>query len=194
MDYEQKRRLILAGFIGLVILIIGLLILGLRGGGDVATVNTSALPENQNAISETAKIEEKVYNEVFVLPAPFSEARKTAKIFVERYGSYSSQSNFQNIEDAIYLASSKLAVSLQQTLDEKRKIVTGGEVYNGVATKVLADEVISGKFGEEKTVLLLKTQRITSTGSDNSGTKYQDAEVTVIKENGMWKVDEMRWK
>ncbi|MBI4215224.1 MAG: hypothetical protein HY602_00685 [Parcubacteria group bacterium] len=195
MTYEQRRRMIIIAIIAFFLFIIGFIILGLREDKEGARPEALSEPAAPSPAGEPSQPATEEELQAIVLPTPFSEARRVARTFVERYGSYSTQTNFQNLEDVMYLAADTLKISLQKTLEEKRKSAAAEFAYSGMTTQVLSDEIVSGGLGDEKVVVLLKTQRSSSNGSAaNVKTVYQDAEVTLLKIEGEWKVESIAWK
>ena len=66
--------------------------------------------------------------------------------------------------------------------------------YSGVTTRVLSDDIISGSIESGQVEMLLNTQRESSQGSaDNTSKRYQEIKLDIIKENGVWKVDNAIW-
>lgn len=115
----------------------------------------------------------------------------TAKLFVERYGSYSNEANFQNIRDVIPLMSTKFGAATTADLATK-KVPVG---YYGVTTRVITVKVVSQDERAGMAVIDMSTQRVEENGSaQNPSTKYQDAELTLVKESGVWLVDSVKWQ
>jgi hypothetical protein len=119
-----------------------------------------------------------------------SSMTTTAKLFVERYGSYSNEANFQNIRDVIPLMS--VAFADATTADLATKTPPTG--FYGVTTRVISVKVVSQNETEGTAELLLSTQRTEEKGSaQNTTTKYQDVQLMIVTETGVWKVDSVTW-
>lgn len=125
-------------------------------------------------------------------PAPVvAGAETTAMIFVERFASYSSESNFANITDVLPLTTAALSTRLQ-TITAEQKAAAPGSAYYGISTKVISQKV--QEQTETTTTLLVSTQRAESIGSPGNTTiRYQDITVKLVKVGDSWKVDDFTW-
>ncbi len=128
-----------------------------------------------------------------VPPPAVVSAQTVARVFVERFGSYSSESDFANVEDVIALATPSFAIELENVLAaERRASVTGGAYY-GISTFVISSKVQSES--ETATTLFITTQRRESVGSPgNTTTRYQDIEVSLEKVDENWLIADYTWK
>ena len=114
-------------------------------------------------------------------------SKQLAKIFIERFGSYSSDSNYQNIKDVQTLVTSNLWSSLKLMIGDNDST----QSYTGVTTKVVATTENSWSSSAAK--YTLSTMRTTSKNGSSSTTN-QDVEVSLTKVNGSWLVDGYTWK
>lgn len=114
-----------------------------------------------------------------------------SKLFVERYGSYSNQANFQNIRDVIPLMSQKFASETENDLAGK----TAPSGFYGITTRVIIVNVNQTDEQAGTASVLIKTQREEENNSaQNTSVNYQDIELTFVKEAGVWKVDSANWR
>lgn len=115
-------------------------------------------------------------------------ARQAAKIFVERYGSYSTDNNYQNIREAQGLVTTDLWAKISGRLSIPAPVAVA---FAGVTTKVLTSEFTewSGAGAD----LLLKVQREENKAGVISST-YQDISVRLIKQDDNWLVNSFEWK
>jgi len=115
---------------------------------------------------------------------------KTSAAFAERFGSYSNQSNFENLLDLKMLMTERM----QNWVDSL--VVAGNSnsgVYYGITTRTLNTEI--KKVSEDAAEVSVSTQRQESVGAEvNSKVYYQDVLISFVKEGGLWKVDEARWQ
>lgn len=128
---------------------------------------------------------------VIVPPKDFDKqaVESLARLFVERIGSYSNQSNFQNLDDVAGLMTSRArswADGLKKTQD-----TSGG--YRGTTTKALTAETTDWKPRETARVRIA-TQRQEERDSATPRLYYQDAEVRLVFGGDSWLVDEMVWQ
>lgn len=115
----------------------------------------------------------------------------TSKLFVERFGSYSNEADFQNIRDVIPLMSQAFGAATTADLATKKQ-PTG---FYGITTRVITVKVVSQDEKAGTATIDLSTQRVEENGSaQNTKTKYQDVELTFVKESGVWKIDSATWR
>jgi hypothetical protein len=121
-----------------------------------------------------------------------SSAAKVASGFAERFGSYSNQSGFENMSDLeLNMTGSMKEWSLKYVEDAKKK---SGDLskYYGVTTKAINAKAESTGEGSS-TVVLVKTQRMETTGDADPKTFAQDIRITLVKSGKAWKVDRAEW-
>lgn len=112
-----------------------------------------------------------------------------SKTFVTRYGSYSNEANFANLEDVLPLVSASFAARLQNTIDTG----VAPEDYYGVSTGIVTVKV--DEKNETTSQVTVTTQREEAVGSpQNTTVKYQDIVLTFVNEEGTWKVDSATWQ
>ena len=119
-----------------------------------------------------------------------ADLNATAKTFVERYGSYSNEAEFQNLIDVFPLMTASFVETTQGFIDSS----TLPEEYYGVTTKVIT--VNSESLDEEAgtATLLLTTQKEEASGSvGNVNVRYQDIRLDMLKQGGVWKVNLASW-
>ncbi|MDO8505296.1 MAG: hypothetical protein Q7S48_01820 [bacterium] len=124
--------------------------------------------------------------------APRAGIEAFTRSFVERYGSYSNQSNFENIENLYSFMTESMQDSAQAQVDQQRSKQKGTEQYAGVTTRVVSTRIVSEAASAAE--LTVKTQRTESGGGlKNSRVYYQDITVSLISEGGVWKVNKAIW-
>ncbi len=107
--------------------------------------------------------------------------KQLAKIFMERYGTYSTENNFQNIREVADLVTPALWTKISARLDSKPS-----SEFLGVTTNVVGAEILS--WQESEAVVSLKLVRT----EDKSGAVtavQQTATITLIKAGEKWLVD-----
>lgn len=114
-----------------------------------------------------------------------------ARSFVERYGSFSNQSNYENLEDLYPFMTARLRREAEATVSAARAKSSGAlPEYFGVTTRVMA--VKKNSVSGDRAELLIATQRQNS--GTNSALIYQDIALTLVKTEGQWKVDGATWR
>ncbi|MFA7653906.1 MAG: hypothetical protein WCX97_02580 [Candidatus Magasanikbacteria bacterium] len=130
--------------------------------------------------------------EGLVVKKPSSEAveknatKQLAKIFIERYGSYSTDSDYQNIKELQELVSSQLWADLSQRINTP---MAGGFV--GVTTRVIAATVSVWNKDKDATINLQVIQTEQRDGVES--VLHKNVDVELIKTAGEWLVDKFKW-
>ena len=113
-----------------------------------------------------------------------------ARSFVERYGSFSNQSDFANLQELLPFMTGALR---QDALARMARPASAGAAYAGTTTKALA--IKEQKVSEASATFLITTQRRESTAQNPSArVYYQDIELTLLKIGEDWKVDRAAWQ
>lgn len=125
-------------------------------------------------------------------PEQVTDVLAFARSFAERYGSFSTQSNFENME-ALYpfMNPAMTQRSAAYIADQRTKKSPGN--YQGTTTRALGAQVVSGAGTDTRTVRV-STQRQESTEAQvNARVYYQDIELTMVQVESQWKVDSVEW-
>ena len=120
------------------------------------------------------------------LAAQKNGVQQLAKVFVERYGTYSTDNNFQNIKDVETLVTRSLWSKISAPISSK----TVSQSFTGVTTKVISMDLT--EWSDVKATVELKTSRI----EEKNGvvtTRYQTAVVSMVKQNVVWLIDKISW-
>ena len=139
-----------------------------------ASVNTNSPTSDVNASVETL-------------------LKPIARNFAERFGSYSSDSNFENITKLeIYMSASLKKWAENYVADQQAK-TSVDDPYYGVTTRALSltTDLIDEKGG--KAEFTVSTQRNQTKLNEESEIIYQNIKLKFILENDEWKVNEANW-
>ena len=123
-----------------------------------------------------------------------SQLRKTVVAFTERYGSYSNQADFANLEDLMPFMTQSLQNETSAFIRAQRLQNRSDDIYYGMTSQVLDSEII--EFAPQSGLIIfeLSTQRNEMSGSTvNKRTFYQDVRIELDKEGGVWKVNKITW-
>lgn len=116
-----------------------------------------------------------------------------ARSFVERYGSYSNQSNFENLENLYAFMTGRLRRESEAFVSKQRAVRTGvPAVYAGTTTRVLSVKTLAKSAGEA--TLRAMTQRTETQAGNPPRVYYQDIELTMKNVGEEWRVDTATWK
>ncbi len=110
-----------------------------------------------------------------------------AKVFIERYGTYSTDNEFENIKEAESLVTKSLWSKISLGINVKNS----DPGFLGLTTKVVSASMISWIDG--KAVFDLKIMRNENKNGTVS-TRYQDVTIEMAKENNVWLVNSLVWK
>jgi len=124
-----------------------------------------------------------------------SDVERIARFFTEFFGSFSTDSNYSNITGLKIYMTQNMQKWADDFVAEARKNKKGTAGYFGVTTKAIS--VKTDLFLEEqgKAEVTVSCQRREATGtSTNARIYYQDMTVSFLKEKGVWKVNEAKWK
>ena len=123
-----------------------------------------------------------------------NDFKSIARSFAERFGSYSNQSDYGNIDDFYDFMSSNMKDWADSYIVKLKNENKSNETYYGITTKALVEPVIQ-KFDPKsgKVEVLVTTQREEVSSSSDTKIYNQDIKIVFIKENGNWLVDEATW-
>ena len=120
---------------------------------------------------------------------------RMAASFVERFGSYSNQSNFSNILDLKMFMSKRMKGWADIYIFENRDIGRQPDIYYGITTKAIGKEILTYDDDIGRASVLVHTRRREAVGSTNNASQVfsQDVTITFIMENSAWKIDSAFW-
>lgn len=195
----SKRNKIIIGIVvaaGVIILIILLLWWWLsRGGVPLVNANTNQGIQLPGGLPPAGTSQTKLPANLAQKPDLTAGLKAVALTFAERFGSYSSQGNFSNLESLSDLMTGRMKAWVQ---NYKASIVgkpSGQPVYSGLTTKALNVEI---KIFEEplgRAEAVVNTQRQKAEGTTvNPEVYYQKLDLSLILNNGQWQVDTAVWE
>lgn len=117
-------------------------------------------------------------------------APTVARSFVERLGSFSSESGYTNIDDVMVMASASLQSELRNLKTQALK--SQSDAYYGVSTRVISLATES----ETATTATVKitTSRTESIGDPRSkAVRNQDISLSLVKDGNTWLVEDYAW-
>lgn len=169
-DLRKKLLLIIGSAIGVILLLIFLVIYFSRDTTPDQTTGPTTTVPTGNTQQPNQNIDQGVIDplpEPVVAPittvapevTPEVQAKQIARLFTERFLSYSNQNNNQHIDDVAQLATN----SMQDWLNTKR-IAPNTDSYFGYTTKVISSAVTQIS-NSNASVLLGVQQQVTENGS-----------------------------
>lgn len=188
----RRKRLVIVALmlLALLLLLIWLLwVLFSRGEGTQEVEEVAQVEAVEEVIPTRPTISEQELQVERETRTTSADVVSLSKSFVTRYGSYSNEANFANLEDVLVLASVSFAAELQNTIDTS----VAPEAYYGVSTSIVTVKV--NEQGETFSQVTVTTQREEAIGSpQNTTVKYQDIILTFVMEDESWKVDSATWQ
>jgi len=113
--------------------------------------------------------------------------QQLARIFIERYGSYSTDNSFQNIRDVQSLATKRLWSELSPMIKKNGTAPS----FSSKTTNVYSFNLLSFQTGSASVELKAKVIE-EKAGVQNSS--YTSAKVALVKEGDDWLVDSFTWE
>lgn len=116
-----------------------------------------------------------------------NSAIQMSKIFIERYGTYSSDSNYANIREVKTIVTQRLWDEISQILD-----TTPPDEFMGVTTNAISSKIV--EFDDDSVLLKLSTRKIVTNSDNSTESKIVDANVWLSKSGENWLVEKIEWK
>ncbi|MDD5043523.1 MAG: hypothetical protein PHD51_02525 [Patescibacteria group bacterium] len=120
---------------------------------------------------------------------------KLASAFAERFGSYSNQSDFNNIRDLQIFMTDSMEEWSESFIEDSRVKSGDSSIYYGITTKALKAELSEYDEAGGTAEILVKTQRREAMGdTGNAKIYYQDILIKLKKEGDIWKINGAWWQ
>lgn len=182
---DRTKKIGIVILILLIIAIIALIFLSRKPAAEPAPAQTPGVtltPEN----SEGVVPETLTPNGTPIAPEERNVMRFSMQ-FAERYGSFSSESNYQNLIDLKPV----MTVRMQQSVDAFIATQQESSEFYGVTTQAVSG-VVESQTDASATVLV-STQRTETKGTSTSKSFAQQINVKLVKSGIEWKVDQADW-
>lgn len=191
----RRKRISIVILILLVLLLLLFWVLYVVFSGDeqeaVEVQEVEEVQEVQEVVPDRPTVSELELEEEREVRVSASDVTSLSKTFVTRYGSYSNEANFANLEDVLSLMSEAFAAKTQKIIDESE----APEEYYGVSTSIVTVTVDEKDDTAGTAQVTVTTQREEAVDSpQNSTVKYQDIILTFVTEDGTWKVNSATWQ
>jgi hypothetical protein len=119
--------------------------------------------------------------------------RSIALAYTERYGSFSNQNDFENLEDLKIWMSKSLQKPTDAYIAGERAKNANTSVYHGYTTSALSAKIDS-ITNDKATVTVSARRQEVDDNTNQSKTYFQDLVLKFIKEDDAWKVNEANWQ
>lgn len=125
-------------------------------------------------------------------PPPAPDFLDISRSFAERFGSFSNQSNFENVEGLKPFMTPAMRTWADNFIRDAAAKMDPSAPYYGITTRTL--EVVGKNVQESNATVVAKTQRREVKGNASPRVFYQDLSLTLKKVEGEWKVEKVEWK
>jgi hypothetical protein len=128
-------------------------------------------------------------------PDERSNLRRVAAAFAERFGSFSNQSDFENIIDLKAFMTDAMSAWADGYVADQRAAKKPSAVYYGLTTRSISTEVVSFDEAAGEASVRVKAQRREESGeTGESRVYYQDIIIDFEEVADVWKVDSAVWQ
>lgn len=189
MTQRTKTLIIIFGSAILVMVIILIVFLLMRSNEQAPPSNTTGTNTNVNVVV----INTNTASNQNTNTAPNDELTITrlANLFVERFGSFSTEAKYQNLIDLKPYMTTTMQTWVDTTVAGQSQAAPTG--YTSVTARVLSTTVVSQTAAAAE--LTISTRRTEEGDTTNSAkTYYQDITVKMVKSGDDWKVDSALWQ
>lgn len=109
--------------------------------------------------------------------------------FAERWGTYSTENNFINIEELLGMMTPRMREYAEQLISTGRR---NPSQSTPVTTRSIVRTTVLESASATSAVYLLTMQRVETTG-ETERSYYQDLRLDMVNADGVWIVDQARW-
>lgn len=190
MNQQTKKLLVVLAIVLGILLLVMIGISLLRDTSDtndeidtptstVDTVDITELPTVTPIVPNTADV---------AAPAGVPDerllAKQTARLFVERFGSYSTQNNNEHIDSVAGMVTPVMAAWIAT------QVISPGDTFRAVSTQVLSTQVVS--ITESTATVRILTRQLEETTSGDA--QFQkEGRIDLLKQGNRWLVDGFYW-
>lgn len=114
--------------------------------------------------------------------------------FVERFGSYSHESRFQNLQDLEVFMTQNMKIWVQDFISKNKDNTSSAKAFKKITTKSLVVKELDMDPEIGLASIVITTQRREFDNATATMPYYQDIYVELKKINNEWKVDSATWK
>ena len=123
-----------------------------------------------------------------------TELKKIAQSFVERFGSYSNQSNYENAEDLKIFMTPKMQDWADDYVANLRQQGKDNAAYYGITSVAISGEVNQFDDKAGAVEILVTTQRREMAGTSEAKVFSQNILIVFEKIKGEWKASSATWQ
>jgi len=181
----MKKKNIFIAIIVILLFVAGIILMFSKKRGVSIEPEESSIPDISQEENQEQK-EEKVVDSLVVLR---KQLENRARFFIERYNTYSSDNNQENLRSLLPQVSNKLAKEMEYRLTKE---IGQNDIFFGIQTKVLFLN-LSDFIDNEKVTFNGQIQE-QETNQDEIEIHYKTVILEFIYKNAEWKVDDIEIK
>ncbi len=187
--YNKKRLFALVVLILLLLLVIFLIWWWLRPPAVPRTSQTNTPPPSDTVVLPPQRqVLPPLATPRDTITAGEAEVMNLARNFTERYGSWSTDSRYQNLYDLFPSVTQRLRREFERTVAS----AAAQPSYRGVETKVVHISIQHLREGSADVVV---TAQSTETGADlQKSVTYRQLALSMVKQGTYWYVDSAQWQ
>ena len=189
--------------IGVLIILAGLIILGLiiyflfffNFNPTVAPVQPVATSSPITAVVSSTPVKKIINIKTYTKEElNQDELTRLAASFAERYSSYSNQSNYQNMLDLKIFMTTRFQKITDDSIRQMAAKNPDHSIYYGITAKAVSENVQQFDNNTGTALVIVTTERRESLATSGNATSYpQNVSISLVKENGVWKIDDAVW-
>jgi len=195
---SRRNKIIIAVIVAIVVLliIIGLTWwLNMRQQPEGGTVDTNQGLQIPAGLPNTPPGSVNTPEALLGEPELEANLKAIALTFAERFGSYSNQGNFSNLDDLRDIMTVRMKAWSDNYIATNKFLSEDGQDYYGVTTKALSVQVVNFDDSLGRAEVMATTQRQEAKGSTiNPQVFYQDLKLNLVDSGDGWKVDRAEWQ
>ncbi|KKQ55569.1 MAG: hypothetical protein US74_C0027G0007 [Parcubacteria group bacterium GW2011_GWA2_38_13] len=197
---ERKNKILITLVIIAAILFVAIAVIAprVKTPGNANAVNSPANSENANFSNINLSANIAIPNSTPVIvtekPSTQSTLEAIARTFAEKFGSFSTMGNFENIYDVEFFMTADMKEWAKKYIVDNA-VEPGAEFY-GVTTRALKTEIVVMDDDETQAQIVVTTQREETRGSitGRSNIIYQKIAIDFLKIENEWKVNAANWR
>jgi len=132
----------------------------------------------------------------FLVSAPETiqeqQVKNLSVLFVERFGSFSNQSNYENFYDLMPLMTSSMRAWAEQYIADNP--LDPSEPYYGISTRALATEMVSIDIDAGQAEVNVETQRRETKTGEEERAFIQTINLDLVKIDNEWLISSATWQ
>lgn len=196
----RRNKILIIIIIILVLIIVAIAVIApfFQNTANTSPANSVINAENVNYgglnVSTNIALPAQTANVMTKIPSSQSVLEAIARTFTEKFGSFSTQGNNENLYDAEYYMTADMKEWAEKYIKESQN--KKNAEFHGITTRALKAEIISLNDEETQAQIVVTAQREETRGSA-SGRKniiYQKLVLDFLKVDKDWKVNAANWK